>query len=286
MLPKVPLRTREAGLCSEEGGGVSALTSQQIGQLLKPIAPQRVLRDGKGHSHVSQQDVRAHLIRIFGFGGFDTQILELALVSERERRSDSNVVTGWDVVYRCQIRLIVKAEDGTVIASYDDAATGQGSNQKTLADAHDLACKSAVSYALKRAATNLGDQYGLSLYNKGQTSALVLATLVGTGDHDGDMQSSVPQQVSLGNVEGGDDPHDAEPLAAEPAPVAEEDLSAGEVRRLIGMWVKEHDVAIPAVEEVFAGMWPGNSIRTASAKVLLGFLAQLRNGEVLVGEPV
>ena len=45
-------------------------TSEQITQLLKPIKPQRVLAV-QGHSHVSQQDITAHLIRMFGFGNFD-----------------------------------------------------------------------------------------------------------------------------------------------------------------------------------------------------------------------
>ena len=46
----------------------------QVETLLRGINPSRVLADGKGHAHVSQQDVTAHLIRTFGFGNFDTQI--------------------------------------------------------------------------------------------------------------------------------------------------------------------------------------------------------------------
>ena len=47
-----------------------AFTDVQIKQLLQPINPKRVLRDGKGNAHVAQQDVTAHLTRIFGFGGW------------------------------------------------------------------------------------------------------------------------------------------------------------------------------------------------------------------------
>ena len=63
------------------------------------------------------------------------------------------------------------------ITHWEDASTGDAENQ-TRAAAHDLALKSAISLAKKRCAINLGDQMGLSLYNKGQTSALVMATLV------------------------------------------------------------------------------------------------------------
>jgi hypothetical protein len=257
---------------------VTGFNVEQTAQLLKPIAPQRVLRDGKGHSHVSQQDVRAHLIRIFGFGGWETQVLDLVCVSERERRNDTNLITGWDVVYRCLIRLSVKDTSGDVVAAYEDAATGQGANQKTLADAHDLACKSAVSYALKRAATCLGDQFGLSLYNKGQTLALVVGTLVGGAESSGnDLQKAVPQQVSLGNVEGGDDPQDApaQPVADQGSPIV--------LRAQIAAWARDKAVGVADVEAAFVKEWPDVTIRTASGKILGEFLSQLRNGEVSVG---
>jgi len=68
------------------------------------------------------------------------------------------------------------------------------------ADAHDLAYKSAISLSIKRAAIALGDQFGLSLYNKGQTDALVIRTLVGADAVD-DIQADIPQQVALGNDE-------------------------------------------------------------------------------------
>ena len=42
-----------------------------------------------------------------------------------------------------------------------------------IGDAHDMALKTAESGALKRAATNLGDQFGLSLYNDGSMLPLV-----------------------------------------------------------------------------------------------------------------
>ena len=42
-----------------------------------------------------------------------------------------------------------------------------------------MAVKTAESDALKRAAINLGDQFGLSLYNNGSTAPVVTQTLAG-----------------------------------------------------------------------------------------------------------
>lgn len=199
-----------------------AFSAVQVEQLLRPINHNRVLRDGKGHSHVSQQDITAHLIRIFGFGGFDTEILAAECVFETERvhPKTGEGIGRWDVCYRTLLRLTVRDADGSVVCRFEDGSTATAQNQ-TRGDAHDLAYKSALSLAKKRAAINLGDQFGLSLYNRGQLEALVRATLVMPGEEAepaGDMQEGVPQQVALGHDEIDHDLN-AEPEVA-PAPQA------------------------------------------------------------------
>lgn len=182
---------------------MTAFIRPQIEQLLRPINANRVLRDGKGHSHVSQQDVTAHLIRMFGFGSFDTDVVSVECVFEQQRTDNQGKPNGrWDCCYRALLRLTIKDQDGKEICHYEDGSTATAQNQ-TRGDAHDLAYKSALSLAKKRAAINLGDQFGLSLYNKGQVAALVKATLVlPDGESSGsDVQEGVPQQVSLGNDE-------------------------------------------------------------------------------------
>ncbi|MCM6776247.1 RAD52 family DNA repair protein [Nocardia sp. CDC159] len=181
------------------------LNLKQITQLLKPIHPNRVLKDGKGHAHVSQQDITAHLIRVFGFGNFDTDVRYVELVFEEPRVNKQGEPSGrWDACYRAMVRLTVKDPHGNELAHYEDGSTATAQNQ-TRGDAHDLAFKSAISLAKKRAAINLGDQFGLSLYNKGQLSALVMGTLVMPDqvaeDAPTDMQDGVEKQVSLGNDE-------------------------------------------------------------------------------------
>jgi hypothetical protein len=180
-------------------------SARQVHQLLQPINPRRVLQDPRGNSHVSQQDVTAHLIRVFGFGNFTTELLSCDLVYEHQRRnSGDELIDRWDVLYKATMRLTVCGEDGGR-CSYENGSTGEAQNQRR-ADAHDLAMKSAISLSTKRCAINLGDQFGLSLYNKGQMEALVIATLAVPDDFEGatvagDVQGGVPQQVSMGTDE-------------------------------------------------------------------------------------
>jgi hypothetical protein len=190
-------------------------SAAQVDQLLRPINAARVLKDGKSKSHVSQQDVRAHLIRVFGFGSFDLHVDGPHLVFEQERKDDNGRPNNrWDVCYRAKARLTIRDSKGNQVCEYEGSATDTAENQKR-GEAHGLALRSSESIALKRACTNLGDQFGLSLYNKGQTAALVKGVLVKPGGfapaERPDLQEGIPAQVSMGNEEGGDDP-DGPPL--------------------------------------------------------------------------
>ncbi|MEU2106442.1 Rad52/Rad22 family DNA repair protein [Nocardia sp. NPDC019255] len=190
------------------------LTARQVEQLLRPIHRDRVLRDAKGHAHVSQQDILAHLIRVFGFCNYDIDVLNVGMVFEesyekqkkdKEGQSYGDPFTAWDVCYRAMVRLTVKDPDGNELCHYENGSTATAQGQPHRGDAHDLAYKSAISLSVKRAAIPLGDQFGLSLYNRGQMSALVMGTLV-VPDPDSapqteDLQDGVEKQVSLGNDE-------------------------------------------------------------------------------------
>lgn len=162
------------------------LSRAQIAYLLRGIDPMRVGKDGKGFAHVEAWDIRRHLLRIFGFGGHDTDLLESHLIAEtsipnfqrrgRDGKPYGQPFEAWTVVYRVAVRLSVKV-DGVELGHWHGIATGDATNQPSRADAHDLALKTADSQALKRAATNLGDQFGLSLYNKGDLAPVVQGSL-------------------------------------------------------------------------------------------------------------
>jgi hypothetical protein len=155
------------------------LTEQQVHFLLQPINAKRV-RNLRGMSHLEAWDVRRQLIRIFGFEGFTVETIGLDMVAERESKTGER--SRWTVVYRAQVRLTVKDKDGRTISSFEDAAAGDAVNQPSLGDAHDLAMKTALSQALKRCAVNLGDQFGLSLYNDGSQAPVVLRSLAYMGE--------------------------------------------------------------------------------------------------------
>lgn len=148
------------------------LTAEQVEQLLKPINPTRVSKDGKGFSHVEAYDIRAHLNRIFGFARWSSELLHLELNFETEAANK------WTVSYRATLALTVYSPQGDRLATYTEAAVGDAKNQPSRGDAHDMAIKTAESQAFKRAAINLGDQFGLGLYNSGSTASAVKDTLV------------------------------------------------------------------------------------------------------------
>lgn len=200
-----------------------SFSEPQVKQLLGSIKRTRVVRGSHVKPHLSQQDVRAHLIRVFGFGHTDVEVVESGLVFEQERTAAAgNNAAKWDVCYMAKVRLTVRNPGLVTVATYEDVSTATAENQARGA-AHDLALKSAVSLAMKRATTYLGDQFGLSLYNKGQEEALVGITLVGVkgANETGDVQANVQQQLEDGLGDAMDDDGDqSEPAApsAMPAP--------------------------------------------------------------------
>lgn len=148
------------------------LTYAQYEQLMKPLNPARVAKRsqaGREFSYLEAWDVKAHLIRIFGFLGFSADVQEASLIFEE------NVNGKWNVGYKVVLRLSIGKEYPE--ATYTEAAVGSAT-LPSRGDAHDMAIKSAESDALKRAAINLGTQFGLSLYDNGSTKDVVMATLV------------------------------------------------------------------------------------------------------------
>ena len=153
------------------------LTKEQHEQLLKPLNESRVARrqqSGRSLSYLEAWDVKAHLIRVFGFLGWSADVIESVLVFE-----EKNEKGNWDVAYKVTLRLRIHSDNELSFgdATYTEAAVGSSSLPRR-GDAHDMAIKTAESDALKRAAINLGTQFGLSLYNNGSLQDVVVRTLV------------------------------------------------------------------------------------------------------------
>lgn len=154
------------------------LNTPQLNQLLQGVNPKRV-HNLRGMSHMEAYDIRAHLNRVFGFARWSADVISMELLYERHHpnKSGNDAVS---VGYRAGLTLAVHSPEGDRLATYTEYAAGSASSFPVAkqADAHDMAIKTAESQALKRAAINLGDQFGLSLYNNGSPRPIVLDTLV------------------------------------------------------------------------------------------------------------
>lgn len=179
-----------------------SLRANQVEQLLKGINPSRVGKDGKGFAHLEAWDVRAHLIRIFGFAKWSQELIELEQIFETSIEKDGK--TRWTVAYRATVRLTIYTGD-LEDAVYTEAAVGDSQNNPSRADAHDMAIKTAESQAFKRCAINLGDQFGLSLYNNGGTSSVVRAVLDSEQARATDAKESIAQPEKAANSESSKD---------------------------------------------------------------------------------
>jgi recombination DNA repair RAD52 pathway protein len=162
-----------------------SLTPEQYMTLRKPLNTTRVAKrsqGGKQLSYLEAWDVRAHLIRVFGYGNFDIETVEQNWIASREymstpREGDPKPMV--EVSWMAKVRLTIRDTDGARLCRYTETAVGSTSGPASMiGEHHDNAVKTAASDALKRCAINLGTQFGLSLYDDGSTRDVVRGTLV------------------------------------------------------------------------------------------------------------
>ena len=148
--------------------------SGNVGIARGEIAPEQVamlMRDLKGNriavrdrlSYLEAWDVKAHLTRIFGFGGYSSEVLASQIIFAQQvpQARDKNKIN-WKVAAQVTLRLTIHQ----LGAVFTEVAIG-GSSQPDFTESADMSVKTAESDALKRAAIALGTQFGLSLYNEG-----------------------------------------------------------------------------------------------------------------------
>jgi recombination DNA repair RAD52 pathway protein len=167
--------------CDRTGATVrNGLLDEQHNVLMRPLNGSRVAKrsqGGKQLSYLESWDVRAHLIRLFGFANFDVQMLDQHLVGVREYQSGEKDMV--EPIWFAKIQLTIRDPEGRALAVYSDAAVGSNAGPATMiAESHDNAIKTAASDALKRCAINLGSQFGLSLYDDGTTREVVKQTII------------------------------------------------------------------------------------------------------------
>lgn len=140
------------------------INSAQRKQLMSPLHSGRI-KTREGMSYLEAYDVKAHLTRIFGFGGWSADVISSDLVFEDQAATaNKSGKYNWDVAYKVVMRLTIhnlQPDGGDV--TFTEAAIGS-SHQPDRGESHDMAVKTAESDAIKRCAINLGTQFGLSLY--------------------------------------------------------------------------------------------------------------------------
>ena len=175
------------------------LDNKQIDVLMSPIRGARVAKrsqGGKQLSYLEAFDVRAHLIRIFGFGAFDAEVLDSELVFVRDYKNNEDRPMQ-EIAYKATVQLTIRNTHGDHVATYSECAVGSASGGSGFGDLHDNALKSAVSDALKRCAINLGSQFGLSLYQDGSQSEVVRNLVLDPRPPKGVAELTAEQQANL-----------------------------------------------------------------------------------------
>lgn len=147
---------------------IQPLSDHQLLALTFDLNPSRI-ESKQGMSYLAQQDVRATLAMLFGFGGFSYSIThqEMLKSEQVQQKSDTNK-TNWSVTWKTTLRL----EIPQLGCFYEESALGNN-KQPDYMEASDMALKTSASDAMKRCAINLGTQFGLSLYNSGATQSIV-----------------------------------------------------------------------------------------------------------------
>jgi hypothetical protein len=159
------------------------LTQGQVKRLLTPVRGDR-LEKKQGLTYVPQQEVRAELIRTFGPGRTDHTMSEPVMLYETKLVAGdvqfpktAKATEYWVVAYMVGCTLRAYDYAGFLVYECTEYHVEECAPLPNRGEAHAMAVTSAQSYALRRAALNLGDNMGLHLYAGGSTAPLVANTL-------------------------------------------------------------------------------------------------------------
>lgn len=147
------------------------LTPIQLGALHADLHPARVAKRAQGNqqlSYMEAYDIKAMLIRVFGYAGFSADCLDAKIIREEQVQQTNSDRLNWKITAQATVRITIHQTGVT----YTETAIA-GSSQPDYTESADMAMKSAESDALKRAAIYLGSQFGLSLYQGGATRDIV-----------------------------------------------------------------------------------------------------------------
>jgi DNA recombination protein Rad52 len=120
-------------------------------------------QSGRKLSYIEGWHAIAEANRIFGFGDWTRETIEIKCVAERERKIGQSQREGWGVSYIAKVRVTVAGviREGVGAGHGIDADLGL---------AHESAIKEAETDAMKRALMTFGNPFGLALYDKEQAN--------------------------------------------------------------------------------------------------------------------
>lgn len=146
-----------------------SFNEDQIDHLKNTLDPSVVASRKQGSAQVSYIQAWhaiAEANRIFGFGEWDRETIEMRMVQEGETiigKGKSYEKPGFKVSYIARVKVTVRAGEKLVIREGTGAGHGIDAD---LGQAHESAAKEAESDAMKRALMMFGNPFGLALYDK------------------------------------------------------------------------------------------------------------------------
>lgn len=159
-----------------------ALTFEQMDQLVMAINAAYV-QQKQSNSYLAHHQARAEMNRIFGYLNWDEEVEDMKFayeeiitdsndprwpkerdkVTPKKSSSGAYYITGYEGVVRVTVRDLW----GMPLATYREYHFEENAIQPQRGEARSLAMTSVASYALRRALINMGDRFGLGLYNRG-----------------------------------------------------------------------------------------------------------------------
>ena len=140
---------------------------EQLAALAAPLNRANVKQreqSGQKLSYIEGWVVIAEANRIFGFDGWQREMVTLKCVSQMERPVGKQQRPGWGVTYSARVRITVTA-GGLPPIIREGSGAGHGIDVD-LGQAHESALKEAETDAMKRALMTFGNPFGLALYDK------------------------------------------------------------------------------------------------------------------------
>lgn len=153
-------------------------TPDQHEMLTAPLDKARVAtreQGGKTLSYIEAWHAIAEANRIFGFGQWDRETVELRQLGEPRVTQDKYGKEQVRVGYSARVRITVRAGDSVIIR--EGCGFGSGIDKDT-DQAHESALKEAESDAMKRALMTFGNAFGLALYDKTQANVAAVVSAV------------------------------------------------------------------------------------------------------------